>query len=54
MDSSYLVLPDSLVSELTQVAKSGFWDGFAIASGCLISMSLLLIVLHLINRAAGH
>lgn len=55
MDSlSYLNIPDSLKNELLTVAQSGFWDGFAIATACIIAMSMLLVVLHLINRAAGH
>ena len=49
----FLDLPDTLSQELQQVAESGFWEGFKLASACMLATGLVSIVLHLINRGAG-
>lgn len=54
MDSCYLCLPDSLSSELVSVAQSGFASGFGIGTACMIACGLIVVVLGIINRAAGH
>lgn len=54
MDSCFLCLPDTLSSELVEVAQSGFSSGFGIGSACMLSAGLILVVLGIINRAAGH
>ena len=54
MDTCWLCLPDSLSEELKSVAQSGFLNGFTIGSACCLSMGMILIVVYLINRGAGH
>ena len=54
MDSCYLCLPDTLSSELIDVAQSGFASGFGVGTAIMLSAGLILVVLGIINRAAGH
>lgn len=54
MDSCYLCLPDTLSSELIEVAQRGFASGFGIGSVCMISAGMILVVIGIISRAAGH
>lgn len=54
MDTCWLCLPDSLTGELTTVAMGGFKNGFAVGSAVCLGMGMILIVVYLINRGAGH
>lgn len=49
----YLDLPDTLSQELQDVAQSGFFHGFGLATVVMLATGGLSIVLHVINRAAG-
>lgn len=50
----YLCLPDSLSSEMNQVAIEGFKYGFMLGSACLLACGAICVILYLINRGAGH
>lgn len=49
----YLDLPDTLSQELQQVAESGFWHGFQLATAVMLATGAISVAIHLINRAAG-
>lgn len=49
----FLDLPDTLSQELQQVAESGFWHGFELATTVMLATGAISIAIHLINRAAG-
>lgn len=51
--SGFLDLPDTLSQELQNVAESGFWTGFKLATAVMLATGGFSVVLHLINRAAG-
>lgn len=52
-DTCFLCLPDTLSNELQSIASEGFMRGLAISSAIMVSVGIVMIVIHLINRGAG-
>ena len=55
MDTTcYLCLPDTLSNELIDVAQSGFYSGFGVGTAVMLAAGMILVVVGIISRAAGH